>query len=100
MRRWRVILCITIRNSDDAASGGGSAHGLEGGGEIGGKGTLNYVGEFLVVHCQVEDVDGGFAFGVDEGYLDVAFVSGERQRDLAEQAGNVLGDDLQEGRVR
>jgi hypothetical protein len=24
------------------------------------------------VACQVEDVDGGFAFSVDEGYLDVA----------------------------
>jgi len=29
----------------------------------------------------------GFAFGVDEGYLDVALVGAERERNLAEKAG-------------
>jgi hypothetical protein len=41
----------------------------------------------LLLAGQVEDVNGGFAFGVDEGYLDVALVGAEGERNLAQQAG-------------
>ena len=52
--------------------------------------------EFGALAGEVEDVDSGFAFGVDEGYLDVALVGAESESDLAEQAGDILRDDLQQ----
>ncbi len=73
-----------------------AAHGFEGGGEVFGEGLLGFVGELGVLAGEVEDVDGGFAFGVDERDLDVALVRAEGERDLAQQAGQVLGDDLQQ----
>ena len=48
---------------------------------------------------EVEDIDSGFAFGVDERYLDIALVGTEGKGDLAEQAGYVLGDNLEQGGV-
>ena len=53
---------------------GRGAQGFEGGGEIFREGGLGIRGEFFVVAGEVEDVDGGFAFGVDERDLDVALV--------------------------
>ena len=49
---------------------------------------------------EVEDVDGGFAFGVDERDLDVALVGAEGEAIWREKAGHVLGDDLQQRGVR
>ena len=48
---------------------------------------------------EVEDVDRGFAFGIDEGYFDIAAVMVEDEGDLAEEAGDVLGYYLEEGGV-
>jgi len=44
---------------------GWHAHGFKGGGEAGGNTLLSFRGELFPVAGQVEDVDGGFAFGVD-----------------------------------
>ena len=56
-------------------SDSGSADRFERGGEVGGEGLLGFFAEFGVVAGEVEDVDGGFAFGVDERHLDVALVA-------------------------
>ena len=45
--------------------GDGLAHGLEGGGEVCAEDFLGFSGELLAMAGEVEDVDGGFAFGVD-----------------------------------
>ena len=41
------------------------AHGFEGAGEVGSEGLLDFFGELLFLAGEVEDVDGGFAFGVN-----------------------------------
>ena len=53
---------------------GGGAELIDRGGEIGGEGLLGLGGELGALAGEIEDVDGGFAFGVDEGDLDVALV--------------------------
>ena len=55
-------------------SGGGGAHADECCGEVFGEGLLGLRLEFGFLLGEVEDVDGGFAFGVDQGYFDVALV--------------------------
>ena len=74
----------------------GRAHGFEGGGEVFGEGLLRFGREFFVAAGEVEDVDGGFAFGIDERDLDVALMSREGESDLAQKAGHILRDDLQQ----
>jgi len=78
---------------------GGGAECVDGGGEVGGEGLPGVRGELGAALGEVEDVDGGFAFGVDERDLDVALVGVEGEGDLAEQAGYVLRDDLEKGGV-
>ena len=56
---------------------GGAAQGAEGGGEVFGEGLLGFLSQLFVAAGEIEDVDGGFAFGVDEGNLDVALVGAQ-----------------------
>ena len=63
------------------------------------EGSLLGFVEFGTVVGEVEDVDGDFAFGIDEGYFDVAIFVGEAEGDLAEQSWGVLGGDLEQGAV-
>ena len=85
-------LCVGIGKRD---SGGERFFG-EGFHEGEGEGSLLGFVEFGAVVGEVEDVDGDFAFGVDEGDFDVAVFVGEAEGDLAEQAGGVLGGDLEQ----
>jgi len=78
---------------------GGAAQLVDGGGEVGGEGLLGCFSQLGALAGQVEDIDGGFAFGVDESYLDVALVKAEGDGDLAKQAGEILSDHLQNRRV-
>ena len=57
---------------------------------------LCLLGEFGFLPGEVEDVDGGFAFCIDEGYFDVALVGAEGEGDLTEKTGNILGDNLEQ----
>jgi hypothetical protein len=41
---------------------------------------------FGALASEIEDIDGGFAFGVDERHFDVALAGAEGERDLVEQA--------------
>ena len=58
---------------------------------------MDFGSEFVGVLGEVEDVDGRFTFGVDEGCLDVAVEGMEDQGNFTEEAGGVLGDNLQQG---
>ena len=53
--------------------------------------------QFAAVGGDVEDVDGFVRFGVDQDHFDVAAVGGDRGRQVVEQAGAVLGHDLDQG---
>src|SRR5208337_1310959 len=56
---------------------------------------LRFRGQLLLAAGQIENVNRGLAFRVDESDLDVALVRAERKRDLAQQARKVLRDHLQ-----
>lgn len=78
---------------------GRGSHGFEGFGEVFREGLLGFGREFFVVAGEVEDVNGGFAFRVDERDFDVALMGREGERDLAQEAGHVLRDHLQKSGV-
>src|SRR5207302_5872208 len=48
---------------------------------------------------QVEDVNGGLAFGVDKSDLDIAFLVGQSGADPVQEAWTVLGNHLNQGAV-
>src|SRR6266568_3182008 len=83
---------------------GGGAELVDSGGQVCGQDVLGFGGEFGALAGEVEDVDCGFAFGVDKGNLDVAFVCAEGKGNLTQQTRPILGDDLQKcgvgGRLR
>ena len=93
-----VVRCAALAEDDGGLfkRGRGCAWLPSGGGEVGGEGLLHLGGELGALAGQVEDVDGGFAFGVDEGDFDVALVGAESEGDLAQQAGHILGHHLQQ----
>src|SRR6476646_8938984 len=64
----------TALDDSESLGAGGRAEFIESGGEVGGKCVLGVGGEFVAMAGEIENVDGGLAFGVDESDLDIALV--------------------------
>ena len=75
------------------------AEGFYGLGEGGGEVVLLRRRQLFALRGEVEDVDGYFAFGVDERHFDVALAFGESAGQFAQEAGGILCDGLQQGAV-
>jgi hypothetical protein len=92
---WRVIQLSPL-STGWVLVGSWGAHSIEIGGEAGGQGFLLFFGQLGVMAGEIEDVDGGFAFGVDEGYRDVALVGAEgdlatRERPRSRRSAGIAG---------
>ena len=85
--------------ADPTSGASGGAEFVEGGGEVGGKCVLGVGGEFVAMAGEIENVDSGLAFGIDESDLDIALVDAQSEGDFAEKAGDVLSHDLKQRRV-
>src|SRR5437764_1138431 len=67
--------------------------------QIGSERVLRFIAELGTLFSQVEDVNRSFAFSVDKGNLNVALMNAEGECDAAQQARDILRDNLQERRV-